>query len=304
MVDANREYKKAIEVISTELIHLSECTGDMDVLYRAFSTPDNAFDGYGFDADLNIRKEVNLYNEIDALNSIFKLQTEAITQRIMNFSNNFTLIFKTCSDFRQIIDTIRLQLHTQSGDEASSIVVQMSEVAGELLKNLGGIKLVLDENAEAASALRKKYNVEYLGNNYEIIQKLEVRTLSNAFRELNYLNREVLQVLNTKMKSILILSNLRESMESVCYYKHFESEITQIIRSLDEISDRMKAGDERFEVDDKDTVNSRYKQNSMESEHGIHNSAIRNKKTTAGELFKETLHSVQNEDGDTAVIFE
>ena len=130
----------------------------------------------------------------------------------------------------------------------------------------------------AASVLQHKYNEEYLGNNYETIQKQEVKTLSNAFRELNYLNRDVLQVLNMKMNSFQIPSNLKESIESVRYYKHFESEITHIIHCLDEISERMKAGDTIHDEEDRETIDSLHRTLHQESEHRIHDHVISNER--------------------------
>jgi hypothetical protein len=271
MTEANREYQKTIEVINNEFLHLSDCLDDMDVLYKTFSTLNEANDGNGFDADRNIRKEVNLYNEIDAINSIFRLQTEAITQRIMNFSNSFALIFKTSSDFHQIVHTIKQEMLTQNGDKTATIITQMAEVAGELLKTINDVKIVLDENAEEASALLDMYNQQYLGNKYEIIQKHEVRTLSNAFREINYLNREVLQVLNTKNKSFPIPSTLKETIESVRNHEHLENDITHIIRCLDEISEKMKAGDTLHIEEDIKSSDSRYKHSFANSEYRIHN---------------------------------
>jgi hypothetical protein len=295
MVHANREYQKAVEVVNTEYFHLSDCIREMDILYKTFTTLDKAIDGNGFDADLNIRKEVNLYNEIDAIHNIFRLQTEAITQRIINLTNSFALILKTCSDFQHIINAIRQQLHTPIGDENATIILQMSEVVGDLLKTVNGVKTILDKNADAASLLQYKYNEEYLGNHYEAIQKQEVKTLSNAFRELNYLNREVLQVLNAKWNSFQVQSKFKESIESVRYYDHFENEITHIIHCLDEISDRMNAGDAVLVEEDGEKIDSRPKYYSTDSEYRIQDTGIGNNKGLR-ELFKENTQVVQNGD--------
>jgi len=287
MVHANREYQKAIEVVPTEFFRLGDCIREIDILYQTFSTPDKAIDGNGFDADLNIRKEVNLYNEIDATHNIFRLQTEAIIQRLLNFTNSFTLILKTCSDFQRIIDTIKQQRHTPNGDESATIVLQMSEVAAELLHTINSVKTILDENADAASLLRHKYNNEYLGNHYEGIQKEEVKALSNAFRELNYVNREVLQVLNAKRNSLQIPSGLKESIESVRYYTYFESEITHIIQCLNEISDRMNAGDAVLMKEDAERIDSLQEYYTANSEHRVHDTVIRNNNKATRELYEE-----------------
>jgi hypothetical protein len=192
----------------------------------------------------------------------------------------------------------------QNGDETATIFIQMSEVAGALSKTISGVKVVLDENDEAASALLNKYNEEYLGNEYEAIQKQEVKTLSNAFRELNYLNREVLQVLNTKMNYYQFPSKLKESIESVRHNKHFEGEITHIIRCLDEISDKMKSGDTLLVEEDRGRIDSLHTHYITDSEHRIHDYVFSDKNKATSELFKETIHSAQNEDGDSRVIFE
>jgi predicted transcriptional regulator len=304
MVDANREYQKSVEVITSEFLHLSDCISGIDTLRQTFVALDNSIDPNGFDADLNIRKEVNLYNEIDAINSIFRLQTEGIIQRILNFSNSFALIYKTCSDFAQVIRVIRQQQYAQNGDETATVIMQMSEVAEELFETITGVKIILDENAEAASELQNKYNAEYLENKHESIQKQEVKILSNAFRELNYLNREVLQTLNLKMNAFRIPSSLKESIESVCYYKHFEIEISHIISCLDEISNKMKAGDAILKEEDREAIDSLYQHYTMDSEHRIHNSVTRNKNKATRELFKENIHLPQNGEGDNTEIFE
>jgi len=303
LVHANREYQKAVEIITSEFLHISDCFDQIDALFKEFSTHDKAIDGNAFDADLNIRKEVNLYNEIDAINNIFRLQTEGIVQRITNFSNSFTLIFKTCSEFKQVITTICQQQNTRTGDETAAILIQMSEVSEELLKTTAGVKIVLDENTELASALQHKYNEEYAGNHYEVIQKLEVKTLSNAFRELNYLNRDVLQVLNMKMNTFRIHSDLKESIESAGYYEHFESEISHIIQSLDEIYGKMKAGDAIPEEEDREVIISLRKHYTTESEHKIHD-VIGKKDRVTSELIRHNIHSVQNDNADNAEIFE
>lgn len=294
MVCANREYRKAVEAVNTEYFHLNDCISEIELLYKTFSTPDNGIDGNGFDADLNIRKEANLYNEIDAINNIFSLQTEAITQRIMNFTSSFALILKTCSDFQQIINAIGKQLHAPNGDESATLINQMSEVAGELLNTINGVKTILDQNADAASLLRYKYDEEYLGDHYEAIQKQEVKTLSNAFREINYLNREVLQVLNARRNSLQIQSKLKESIETVRYYDHFENEITHIIRCLDEISDRMNAGDAVLVEEDRERIDNRQPYYSADSEHRFQYSGIGNYKEGLHELFKENTQPAQN----------
>jgi len=146
--------------------------------------------------------------------------------------------------------------------------------------------------------------VDYLGNKYETIQKQEVKTLSNAFRELNYLNREVLKTLNMKMNAFRIPSNLKESIESVRYYKHFESEITHIISCLDEISEKMKAGDTLHDGEDRESIDSLYGHYTMDSEHRIQDYVINNKDKTTSKLFKENIHKAQNGEGDNTEIFE
>ncbi|MBN1415382.1 MAG: hypothetical protein JW973_09795 [Bacteroidales bacterium] len=255
MIHANHEYHKAVEIITAEFLHLSDHIRDIHSLHLSFSTPERIVNDNDFDADLNIRREANLYNEIDAINNIFKLQTEGIIQRIANFSNCFTLIFKTCTDFLHVINTIKQQHNMQNGNESASIIIQMSTVAEELVKTITFIKSISEENMELTSMLQRKYEKEYLANGYESLQKQEVRMLSNAFREINYLNRELLQVCNTKATPFDITGDLKDSIESVRYYEHFENEITHIISCLNEISDRMKSGDTMIMEDEKETIN-------------------------------------------------
>ncbi len=302
MVYANREYQKAVEIITAEFLHLSDRMDEINAMLLGFSTPDTALNGNNFDADLNIRREVNLYNEIDAINSIFRLQTEGIIQRITNFSFSFRLIYKTCMDFRQAINLIRQQ-RIQSGDESASIIEQMSEVAEELVKTITGVKSGLDENTECINLLHKRYNENYLGGNFESIQKQEVKNLSNAFRELNYLNREILQFFSTKMKAISLSSELRESIESVRYYDHFEKEIAYIINCLNEISDKMKAGDALIMEEGKEEINTLRKRYTMESEHRIHDFVVKNKGKGSIEIFNDERQSTDNEDEGTLEIF-
>ena len=303
MVYANSEYQKAVEVITAELINLSDCIDEINTMYVSYSTPDKTENETGFDADLNIRREVNLYNEIDAINSIFILQTEGIIQRIKNFSDCFTRILKTCSDFRDIINTIKQQQQPQDRDESASVIKHMSTVAEELVKTITYIKSVSDENCELTSILQHKYTEDYLGNKFESIQKQEVKTLSNAFREINYLNREILQTLNAKGDPVNISAELRESIASVRYYEHFENEVTHIISCLDDISNKMKAGDAVKQEDEKvtmDTLRNRY---TMDSEHKIHDFIIKNTDKGSNDLLIENLHSVQNRDEDLSEIF-
>ena len=40
MVHANREYQKAVEVITSEFFHLSDCISKIDVLNQTFATLD------------------------------------------------------------------------------------------------------------------------------------------------------------------------------------------------------------------------------------------------------------------------
>jgi hypothetical protein len=301
MVYANREYQKAIEIITKEFMKLSDCFEEINAMYKTFISPEKNVNGSSFDADLNIRREANLYNEIDAINNIFRLQTEGIIQRIMIFSNSFSLIFKNCSEFLNVINAIKVQ--QKNGNEQGTIISQMSEVGEQLTMTMNQIKSILNDNLALVNLLQQKYNEEYIANNFENIQKQEVKILSNAFREINYLNREVLQAFNMKMSAYSNPSDLKKSAESVRYYEHFESEITYIIDCLNEISDKMKEGDALEREADKEVINNLRKRYTMEIERRIHDLVMLKKGKGTINSLDENLHSVQNESEDIAEIF-
>ncbi|MBN2273377.1 MAG: hypothetical protein JXK95_03510 [Bacteroidales bacterium] len=303
MVYANREYQQAIEIITSEFLHLSDRIEEIIAMHLSFSSSDKLTNGQSFDADLNIRKEANLYNEIDAVNNIFRLQTEGIIQRIKNFSHSFTLINKTSSDFLNVIDIIRKQHNIKNGHKSTSAIVQISEVAKELYSIVSSIKAILDKNSDLIIILQRKYNEDYLGKDLDAIQKREVKTLSNAFREINYLNREVLLALNSETMINNISAQLRASIESVRYYEHFEKEITPIIDCLNEIYNKMKAGDKTMREKEKDEINTLRKRYTMDSEHRVHDFVMNKKDKGLIDLFNHGKPSAQNEDEDMLEIF-
>ena len=103
-----------------------------------------------------------------------------------------------------------------------------------------------------------------------------------------------------KTNSFQIPSDLKESIESVRYYKHFESEITHIIQSLDDISGKMKAGDAVPEEEEREAIIGLRKHYTTESEYRIHDVVIDKKDNAISELIRKNIHSVQNGDADNA----
>jgi hypothetical protein len=243
MVFANHEYQKAVDIIISRFIHMSDQMEKVYSLFMAFSAKDKLDNINGMNADINIRREVNLNNEIDAIHNIFRLQTEGIIQRITNFSHSFGLLSGSSLDFLGKIRGTKPNGQNPTRDESVPIPEQMSDVADELFNTIHYIKSVSDKNFELISSLKQKYSVDYLESKCENNQKQEVKVLSTAFRELNYLNREILHVFNSNTNYRIMSTELKKTIESIGYFKHFENETGYIVNRLNEISDKMKIGD-------------------------------------------------------------
>lgn len=244
LATAQYDYQKAANDSNTEFDKYRACVREVNSLHGRFLSSSRFACSKSLNADLNIRREVNLSNEIDAINSIYKLQTEGIIQRIRDFSHSLGKLFKTGQGFLECISNINKWFNCPEEQEYIYEAQQLQKLAIQVSHSIVSLGELNDSNLTLIHFLHQKHTEQYLNNNYENLQKQQVKILSHAFREVNYLNRELLHLINVNLQ-VPAPEEAIESVDPSIQNKLVEMEIKYIISHFNYLLNTTK-GNEVF----------------------------------------------------------
>lgn len=276
LIHANKEYQKAIEIISGNFLEVgNEMTKISDLCHMLIGNP-NGLAGSHFDEIREKIEKTEYFSEgfLKSLNFL-KEKTKVHVAQLYELTNNFDEF----SDFIGTIDKVM----TRSLDNQTRFEVEQFEKTTEqirtILSELRSISNHYQSQFTKIKALLPCENqsesnpVESVENKLQYFNSQCDQLIGNLFET----NENIFKILaDNQILSKSLSLDIKTSLEQIKYYDYFDKVIEEIIMKLNAINMKLQNVDETSEeIRQKhlEYLKSRY---TMESEHIIHDHITKN----------------------------
>jgi hypothetical protein len=273
LIHANKEYQKAIEVISSKFLEVGNDMTEISDLCHQIIGNGNTNRYSHFDV---IREK---FEKTAYLTELFQKSLEFSKEKITKQQNELEIIVNNYAELSDFIRTIDKSI-TRSIDNQSPRDVQKFETTTKQIRNI--LTEIQSINNHYNSQFNKikdihfsisDQNSEYSEETNMLKSKLDL--FSSQYKEiinnLNQSNENIYQILNENQElSTRISVDIKTSIEQIKYYDFFDKVIEEIILKLNDINFKLQNIETAGEIEDGDTLNKLKQRYTMYSEHVIH----------------------------------
>jgi ABC-type transporter Mla subunit MlaD len=273
LIHANKEYQKAIEVISGRFLEVgTDMTQISNLCYQI--TGNNTSNKFSHFDEIKENFEKSSYI-IDILtkssnyskDKIRILQTELdeIINKYYELSDFIKTIYKSISKALDNPQSIKGEHFETTLHQIRTILVDMQGISNLYQSQFEKIKRICENIAE--TTIQQNENNRKLDT--AISDFSEQYTIINT--NLNTTNENVYKILNeNQLLSNRISSDIKSSIEQIKYYDLFDKVIEEIILKLNEINIKLQSIEDSTSGTANETLESLKKRYTMQSEHIIH----------------------------------
>lgn len=302
LIHANKEYQKAIEIISEKFLQVgNEMTAISDMCHKFITSGNNTSQSHFKDITDKVERTsyiIGVYGK--SLNQL-KDRYNKSKDRFDEILNNYFEL----SDFittleKSILKAINAQ--TDPEDENSTIT-QIKQILEELRSILAQHQILFEkvkvQFAEADNAVVTYFENGTVEKNLDEFYQLSEKIISF----LKDSNEKVYKTIgDNQILSRQVSNDIKSSLEQIKYYEFFDKTIDEIISQLNEINIKLQnveSADEEHKRINLEHLKAKY---TMQSEHIIHESISNEKKLSQSEIVSIDSTGI-DEDDDNLELF-
>jgi hypothetical protein len=302
LIHANKEYQKAIEIISEKFLQVgNEMTGISDMCHKFISNSSSSSQSHFKDIIDKVERTsyfIGVYEK--SINQLKDRYIKSKTQFDDIMNNYFEL-----SDFFTTLErNILKAISSQSVPETENTTIN------NIKQILNDLRSILNQH----QGLFDKVKELYSGADQAVVSYFKDDLAQNSLQELFQLSENITSFLkdsNDKVYKTIeenqILSrqvsyDIKSSLEQIKYYDYFDRTIDEIIGQLNEINIKLQnieSIDEEHKRQNLEHLKSQY---TMQSEHIIHDSISNEKNLSQADIVSIESTGV-DEDDDNLELF-
>jgi hypothetical protein len=296
LIHANKEYQKAIEIISDKFLEVgNEMTSISDMCHRFIANGNNSSQSHFKDIIDKVERTAYF---IDVYGKSLKLLKDRYLKSKDNLNEILSSYFEL-SDFTYTIEKniLRSIDNHQISEGEYNTINQIKNILKSMKSNLAQHE-VLFENikkqfAEADTAVVAYYKEENVSENLNQFSLLSEKIIS-FLRDSNekvYKTIEENQILSRQVSN-----DIKSSLEQIKYYDFFDKTIEEIIGQLNEINFKLQtveSHDEEHKKLNLEHIKSKY---TMQSEHVIHENISSEKNLSQSDIYSIDSTGIDEED--------
>lgn len=302
LIHANKEYQKAIEVISEKFLQVgNEMTVISDMCHKFMITGNNASQSHFKDIIDRIERTayfIDVYGKsLNLLKDRYYKSKDKLSEILYSY---FEL-----SDFVSTIErNILKSIDTQNiPEDESNTINQIRQILTDMRANLAQHESLFEkikvEFSEADNAVEKYYKNESVATNLNEFSSLSESIISflKDSNQIVYRTIEENQILSRQVSN-----DIKSSLEQIKYYDFFDKTIEEIIGQLNEINfklQNLESPDEEHKKINLEHLKAKY---TMQSEHVIHETISNDKNLTPSDLISIDSTGA-DEDDDNLELF-
>jgi hypothetical protein len=300
LIHANKEYQKAIEIITKQFIEIGSDMAQISDMCKSYSGTIEDNDTSHFSQVIwKVNKSSGLVpgfvKTVDDFRSQVISSHIELDELVINFAE---LKDYTATLGRIIIKAIQQSAHTMSDESSTQTANQIKTILNALHKNLQDLDALFENTTSLNHSLSHSIGKKGKSNGE---QKL-VAESNTLLEHLNDINGRIYSNLAEIIdKSQDISTEINKTINEVKYYDYFEKVIEEIIHELNDINYKLKDDSEFENIKDKmenlDHLKSRY---TMESEYLIHDQVSSGEES---EMAMFVVNEEIDEDDDNLELF-
>jgi hypothetical protein len=276
LIHANKEYQKAIEVISGKFLEVGSDMTNISELCHQLTGNTNGSGGSHFD---EIREKIE---KTEYFSELFQKSIAFLKDKTSNYKsqlNELTNNFDELSDFIGTIDkSINKSLDNQSVKE----VAQFEKITTQIRDILSELHSINDHyHSQFVQIKEVGFLLEPDGTDPVEMVESKLKNFNSQCKDLIHnlykTNENIYKILSDNQTlSKRISADIKTSLEQIKYYDYFDKVIEEIISKLNEINMKLQNVDgssDETRQKHLEYLRSRY---TMESEHIIHDHLTKN----------------------------
>jgi len=299
LIHANKEYQRAIEVISVKLLGLIDSMGSVAELSNEFAG--NYADHHTTHLT-QVKDKLNKLNFslfVSTINNEVKNRIVQLKERFNKLIKSYKEIHKLSQQLNEVIQFLAISTQKTSSKELSHDYNQLKQLAED-------IHFFRQKMYEGLSQLDVQFkdllhNVGQFDSKKEKSDKLSSdkrNIIANIDKEDGKLK---LLLENNISISDKIISELKKSVEDIKYYGFFEKIIEEIITDFNSIKDKLDSIGEIKDLIDNQEIVSAKTHYTMQSEYAIHEIVSRGNADKISDL--DTSQFMPDNDDDNLELF-
>ncbi len=298
LVHANKEYQKAIEVITQKFLDIGQDMGNIATLCHDLNASGENSDELHLNGLLEkLNDSANVLTLFVEAGDSFTRHLDILAESIAQANETISNFARALKDLKQIT-TETINLYTEANTFDSQLQKSLEQVR-DLSLDIERFESTIQEVFLSVKNIESNINQD-IDRHIRTPQK--VGTIIQAADRLN----EIITRLNTQNQSIAklldenleisqgVFIDVRDSIKKIRYYDFFEKVIVDIIGEFNSISQKLKqefGGDQGQSNQEIDSIKNLY---TMASEHRIHDKVVSNQGEV--DLFDDEKQTIEDDD--------
>ncbi len=277
LIHANKQYQKAIEIISGKFLEVGdEMTKISDLCNQLI----------GNSADSNSSYFETIREKLEAaeyFSEIFEKSINFVKEKTIYHQRQLNEVIDNYDELSDFIFTIEKSITRSLDNQTSLEIGEYASTTNQIRSTLAEIKSI---NNLYHSQFEKIKKISFHGNKsgnipskvdlINIQLKQFVNNCSDLIKDMFDNNENIFKIIaENQILSNIISADIKISLKQIKYYDLFDKVIEEIILKLNEINGKFEIIDGNEHLNKLEYLKSRY---TMESEHKIHETLISDKK--------------------------
>jgi antitoxin component HigA of HigAB toxin-antitoxin module len=302
LIHANKEYQKAIEVISEKFLQVgNEMTVISDMCHKFMITGNSASQSHFIDIIDRIERTAYFID-------VYGKSLNLLKDRYYKSKNKLSEILYSYFELSDFVSTIERNIlksidNQNIPEDESNTINQIKQILGDMRANLAQHEALFEkikvEFSLADNAVEKYYKNESVATHLSEFSNLSENIISflKDSNQIVYRTIEENQILSRQVSN-----DIKSSLEQIKYYDFFDKTIEEIISQLNEINfklQNLESPDEEHKKINLEHLKAKY---TMQSEHVIHETISNDKNLTQTDLVSIDSTGI-DEDDDNLELF-
>lgn len=302
LIHANKEYQKAIEIISEKFLQVgNEMTGISDMCHKFITNNNNSSQSHFKDIIDKIERTTYFIDVYSKSLTMLKERYDTSKDKLNDILSNYFELSDFISTLeRNILKSIDNQ---PVPEDENNTITQIKQILEEMKSNLGQHEVLFEK-------IKKEFN----GADKNVELYFENGIVASNLKDLSAISEQIITFLKESNQKVYktieenqilsrqVSNDIKSSLEQIKYYEFFDRTVEEIIGQLNEINFKLQnieSPDDEHKRINLEHLKAKY---TMQSEHIIHENISSDKDLNQNDLVSIDSTAI-DEDDDNLELF-
>ena len=272
LMQANKEYQSAIEIITGKFSEIGNNISEIYVICKSLYDGNNQ----QISSYQSIRQSLEKTAAYTTALVEYWMTTTSRVNQVLQEIKGLESIFSEISEMQLVLENLvkMVEQHVNefSSTENGQIMSQISSLTSDIKSFSHRVQESFFHIEKISAELKSYLSYKDSENNPEISLRNFSTEMTQVLENLMLKDQDInIKLKNVKDRSLEISKDIRGAIENVKYYDFFDKVIEEIVSELNSLNLRLKSGKEGQRQSREENLLYLKKRYTMESEHRIHN---------------------------------